>query len=257
MSNLPFVSCLTPTYERRNFLPILLDIFQRQTYPVAKRELVILDDSRESNQDLIDAFVKDYPELNIRYYFSKQRIALGKKRNMLNYFAKGEYLMYMDDDDYYCSDKIKFTIHRMLAQKSKFSGSSEMYIYFIDTKEIYRFNKIAQNHSTAGTFCFHKEYLKDHKFDDDAMKAEEKIFLDEYKTQQIQIDPFKAILCIAHFQNTFDKRNLLERLIKTNLKLKNIVSEKHLIKFYEELGKETATETATADVETVSNHTME
>lgn len=232
MSNLPFVSCLTPTYERRKFLPILLDIFQRQTYPVSKRELVILDDSKESNKDLIDAFQLKFPDVIVKYHYSNERIALGKKRNILNGLATGEYLMYMDDDDYYCSEKIKYTITRMLAQKSKFSGSSEMYIYFIDTKHIYRFNKIAQNHSTAGTFCFHKDYLVNHKFEDDAQKSEEKFFLDEYKTQQIQIDPFKAILCIAHFENTFDKRNLLERLIKTNLKLKNIVSEKHLQEFY-------------------------
>lgn len=235
MSNLPLVSCLTPTYERRKFLPILLDIFRRQTYPVDKRELIILDDSKESNQDIIDDFLKKYPDQQVKYHYEKEKICLGKKRNMLNALATGEYLMYLDDDDYYGSDKIKYTMTRMLGQKATFSGSSEMYIYFTDTKLIYRFNKIAQNHSTAGTFCFHKNYLSGHKFDDNANKAEEKVFLDEYKTQQIQIDPFKSILCIAHLQNTFDKRNLLERLIKTNLKLKNFVSEKHLLEFYHSL----------------------
>lgn len=235
MSNLPFVSVVTPTYERNKFLPILLDIFQRQTYPVSKRELIILDDSKESNQKIIDDFLILHPDHKIKYHYSQERLALGKKRNLLNQLAKGDYIMFMDDDDYYCSDKIKFTITRMLSQKATFSGSSEMYIYFTDTKLIYRFNKIAQNHSTAGTFCFHRDYLKTHKFEDDAMKAEEKIFLDEYKTNQIQIDPFKAILCIAHSSNTFDKRNLIDRLIKTNLKLKNFVSEKHLLEFYNSL----------------------
>lgn len=233
--SLPFVSCLTPTYERKQFLPILLDIFRRQTYPVNRRELVILDDSKESNQDLIDNFMKEYPEVNIVYKYSPEKIKLGKKRNMLNDMAKGDYIMYMDDDDYYCSDKIKYTITRLLGSKGSFSGSSEMYLYFTDTKLIYRFNRIAQNHSTAGTFCFHRDYLKDHKFEDDAEKAEEKIFLNEYKTQQIQIDPFKAILCIAHTKNTFDKRTLLMRMVKTSLKLKNFVKEKHLIEFYNSL----------------------
>jgi glycosyltransferase involved in cell wall biosynthesis len=233
--SLPFVSCVTPTYERKLFLPHLLDIFRRQTYPTEKRELIILDDSKDSNQDLIDDFLKQYPEVNIVYKYSSEKMKLGKKRNVLNGMAKGDYIMYMDDDDYYCSDKIKYTITRMLGAKSTFSGSSEMYLYFTDTKLIYRFNKIAQNHSTAGTFCFHRDYLKDHKFDDDAEKAEEKIFLDEYKTQQIQIDPFKAILCIAHTKNTFDKRILLARMVKTSLKLKNFVKEKHLIEFYNNL----------------------
>ena len=77
--------------------------------------------------------------------------------------------------------------------------------------------------------------MKNNKFEDEAERAEEKQFLQEYKTQQIQIDPFKAILCIAHMSNTFDKRNLLGRLDKTSLKLKNFVSEKHLIEFYNSL----------------------
>lgn len=236
MSNLPFISVLTPTYERKKFLPVLLDIFQRQTYPVTKRELIILDDSMESNQKMIDDFLILHPEVKIKYHYSPERIALGKKRNLLNQLATGEYIMFMDDDDYYCSDKIKFTITRMLSQKATFSGSSEIYIYFTDRKLIYRFNKIGQNHSTAGTFCFHRDYLQTHKFEDDAIKAEEKIFLDEYKTNQIQIDPFKAILCIAHSTNTFDKRNLIDRLVKTNLKLKNFISEKYLVEFYNGLG---------------------
>jgi glycosyltransferase involved in cell wall biosynthesis len=233
--SLPFVSCVTPTYERRKFIPHLLDIFRRQTYPVNRRELVILDDSKQSNQDIIDEFKKKYPEVEINYKYVTEKLKLGKKRNMLNSMAKGEYIMYMDDDDYYCSDKIKFTMTRMLATKATFSGSSEMYIYFTDTKKIYRFNRLGQNHSTAGTFCFQRDYLKNHSFQDDAEKAEEKLFLDEYKTEQIQIDPFKAILCIAHTANTFDKRNLLERLDKTNLKLKSFINEKHLIQFYESL----------------------
>jgi glycosyltransferase involved in cell wall biosynthesis len=202
---------------------------------VDRRELVILDDSDQSNQDLIDEFKKKYPNVQINYQYSTERLKLGKKRNMLNGLAKGDYIMYLDDDDYYCADKIKYTMTRMLSSKASFSGSSEMYIYFTDTKLIYRFNRLGQNHSTAGTFCFHRDYLKNHKFEDDALKAEEKIFLDEYKTQQIQINPFKAILCIAHMSNTFDKRNLLGRLDKTSLKLKNFVEEKDLIQFYESL----------------------
>lgn len=232
MSNLPFVSVLTPTYERRKFLPLLLDFYNRQTYPVDKRELIILDDSETSNQDLIDEFLIKYPENKIKYHYVNQKMKLGKKRNTLNSLATGEYIIYFDDDDYYCDDKIKYTITRMLGQKSKFSGSSEMYVYFTDTKLIYRFNRIAPYHCTAGTFCFHRDHLSNHQFQDDADKAEEKYFLDDYKTPMIQIDPFKTILCIAHKKNTFDKRNLISRLVKTNLKLKNFVKEKHVQDFY-------------------------
>jgi glycosyltransferase involved in cell wall biosynthesis len=233
--SLPFVSCVCPTYERRKFLPNLLDMFQRQSYPTDRRELILLDDSIQSNQDLIDQFKSKYPKCNITYVYQSEKLKLGKKRNMLNQMAKGDYIMFMDDDDYYCEDKIKYTITRMLGSRGGFSGSSEMYLYFTHLKQIYRFNKIGDNHCTAGTFCFTRDYLKDHKFDDNADKAEEKQFLDEYKTPLVQLDPFKTILCIAHDANTFDKKNILNRLIKTNLKLKNFIKEKHLLSFYQNL----------------------
>ena len=233
--SLPFVSCVCPTYERRKFLPKLLDIYDRQTYPHDRRELIIMDDSQQSNQDLIDEFLRTRPHCDIKYKYVSERLKLGKKRNMVNDMAKGEYIMFMDDDDYYCSDKIKYTITRMLGARGSFSGSSEMYLYFTHLKQIYRFNKIGDNHCTAGTFCFHRDYLKDHRFNDEADKAEEKQFLDEYKTPIVQLDPFKTILCIAHDSNTFDKKNIINRLVKTNLKLKAFIKEKNLLEFYQNL----------------------
>ena len=60
--SLPFVSCVTPTYNRRQFLPYLLHIYTSQTYPKNRRELVIIDDSDVSNQDLIDDLKTKTPE---------------------------------------------------------------------------------------------------------------------------------------------------------------------------------------------------
>ena len=107
----PMVTCICPTYNRRRFLPYLLHIFDYQSWPKDKRELIILDDSPESNQDIIDANKKDN---KIKYIHSKERINLGKKRNMLNKMAKGEYIVCFDDDDYYPPDRIKNSINILL-----------------------------------------------------------------------------------------------------------------------------------------------
>ncbi|MDO7161173.1 glycosyltransferase, partial [Acinetobacter baumannii] len=89
-----------PTYNRREFLPYLLYMWQYQDYPAEKRELVILDDSAQSNADLI-AMMVDPACPNVRYIHSEERLVLGQKRNMLNELAKGEYILCFDDDDYY------------------------------------------------------------------------------------------------------------------------------------------------------------
>ncbi|VFS61148.1 putative glycosyl transferase [Kluyvera cryocrescens] len=93
----PFVSVVCPTYNRREFLPYLLYIWQYQDYPADKRELIILDDSPASNADLI-AMMSDPSQPNVRYIHSPERLVLGQKRNMLNELATGEYIICFDDD---------------------------------------------------------------------------------------------------------------------------------------------------------------
>ena len=45
------VSCITPTYNRRDYLPRAIDLFLRQDY--SDRELIILDDGTDDVRDLI------------------------------------------------------------------------------------------------------------------------------------------------------------------------------------------------------------
>jgi glycosyltransferase involved in cell wall biosynthesis len=104
----PFVSVLTPTYNRRKFIPSLIKIYESQTYPKNRMEWIILDDGEEKVCDLFEAASKRIP--NIRYYSYDEKMLIGKKRNMLNDLAKGEIIIAMDDDDYYPPDRIKQTV---------------------------------------------------------------------------------------------------------------------------------------------------
>ena len=97
-----FVSVVTPTYNRRKFLPILIHLYNMQSYPANLRELIILDDSPTTNEDLIP---KDDP--HIRYYYQSEKMTLGEKRNKLNELAKGDIIICFDDDDYHHPDRIK------------------------------------------------------------------------------------------------------------------------------------------------------
>ncbi len=238
MSQKPFVSVICPTYNRRQFLPYLCHIFNYQEYPANRMELVILDDSPTSNADIIEKHNKNK---NIRYIHHPEKLKLGKKRNMLNSLAKGDYIVCMDDDDYYPPDRVKTAIGYMQARKAIICGSSEMYIYFTQLDKVYIFEKIGDHHATNGTFAYHKSFLKDRSYDDEAEKAEEKVFLKDYTAPMIQLPPLSAIVCIAHVNNTFDKNNIRKNLKPTSMKLKNFCKDKTLLNFYRELAKEHAT----------------
>jgi glycosyltransferase involved in cell wall biosynthesis len=119
ITEFPFVSVICPTWERRAFLPYLLYLFQYQDYPADKRELVILDDSAQSNEDLI-AMMVDARVDNVRYIHSPERLDLGEKRNKLNELAKGEYIVCFDDDDYYPPNKISAQVGEMQRNNALF-----------------------------------------------------------------------------------------------------------------------------------------
>lgn len=238
--SLPFVSCVTPTYNRRKFLPYLLYIYSYQQYPKDKRELVILDDSPESSQDIIDEFLLKNPGENIRYIYKTEKIKLGKKRNILNELAKGDIIMAFDDDDYYPPEKIKHAVTKMNSNKVELCGSSEIYVYFTKSKEIYVSGPFSTCHSTNGTVAFRKTYIKQEsrRYDDDADKAEEKAFFDHFQNPIFQIDALKTILCIAHVNNTVDKYPMKQHMRPTKYKLKDIVKDKKLYNFYMSLSDE-------------------
>lgn len=245
MSDLPFVSVLTPTFNRRKFIPILIRCFKAQTYPMNRMEWIVIDDGQDKVKDLFDA--ANLP--NLRYIQIENRIPLGAKRNMLNDMAKGDICVAMDDDDFYPPDRVKISVTRLRSVKDskiQVAGSSQMYIYFADRDEIWSAGPYGPDHCTNGTMSYWRSYTLTHRYEDTASKAEEKHFLEEYKTKVIQMESADHILVVSHSKNTFDKRILLEQknplLNKTSMKLKAFVKDKVIRDFYMSLKEDAAAE---------------
>jgi hypothetical protein len=129
MNPKPFVSVCTPTFNRRPFIPAMLQCFAHQTYPKDRMEWVIVDDGTDPIEDL----VAHHP--CVRYFRLEEKISLGRKRNMMHEKARGDIIVYMDDDDYYPPERVSHAVatlldHRKRKTGIKLAGSSEMYIYF-------------------------------------------------------------------------------------------------------------------------------
>ena len=192
-SGKPFVSVCTPTYNRRLFIPFLIKCFQAQTYPKELIEWIIIDDGTDPVEDLF----KDIE--CAKYFYYKDKIKLGRKRNLMHEKCKGEIIIYMDDDDYYPPDRINHAVNRLRSNPRVLAaGSSLMYIYFKHTGKIFQFGPYGPTHSTAGTFAFKSRLLEETSYDDDAEMAEEKKFLKNYSVPFIQLDPMKTILVFYH-----------------------------------------------------------
>jgi glycosyltransferase involved in cell wall biosynthesis len=233
----PFVSVLTPTCNRRKFIPAAIRCFKNQTYPQARMEWIVLDDGTDKVKDLFDAAGLS----NVRYIAlpEGERLPIGAKRNRLNDLATGDIVVAWDDDDYYPPERVGKAVTALRSapgQRVPVVGSSELYLYFTDRDEIWSIGPYGQNHCTNGTMAYWRSYTATHRYDDTAEKAEERKFLADFKTPVIQLRPDETMLVLCHAYNTFDKRTLLTHnnplLKKVPMKMRTLVRDKTLRDFY-------------------------
>ncbi len=228
----PLVSIVTPTYNRRKFIPYAIKCFLHQTYPQDLMEWIVIDDGTDPVGDLFEGME------NVKYYRYEEKIKLGKKRNIMHEKCSGDIIVYFDDDDYYPPERVSSAVNRLRSSKTAIAaGSSRLLIYYNHIDKIYEFGPYGPNHATAGTFALKKEVLKLTRYNDEADMAEEKEFLKNYTIPFVQLHPEKTILVCSHNENTYDKKKLLNQgphkfMRETSIKVKNIIKNKELRDFY-------------------------
>ena len=235
------VSVCTPTFNRRPFIPYLIKCFEHQTYPKEKIEWIIIDDGTDKVEDIFLPFVNrenQDQKYTVKYFKYDTKMTLGKKRNTMHEKCSGDIIVYMDDDDYYPPERISHAVKTLQANpKALCAGSSALYIYFKHISKMYKFGPYGPNHSTAATFAFRKELLKETNYDNDACLAEEKQFLKNYTIPFVQLNPMKSILVFSHNHNSFDKKILLAEapnqfVNESTIKVDEFVKEKDILHFF-------------------------
>lgn len=235
----PSVSIITPTFNRRKFIPKLIEYIKEQTYPAERMEWLVYDDGTDCIEDILIPHMKS---MNIRYIRSEEKKNVGEKRNCLNNEARGEIIVCMDDDDYYSPDRVAHVVHSLRSKPSyQICGSTTAYMYFIDDGTIWQAGPHNPNHATFGTMGYRKSYITKsaHLCNESVIYAEETDFTRQYKEPMIQLDPRKVMLVICHNSNTVDKHKLRTNenpfLKKTTLKLRDFIKSVKHREFYTSL----------------------
>lgn len=239
------VSVVTPTYNRRAFIPILIQLYRNQTFPKEKMEWIIIDDGRDKVEDLFAEAAQTLP--NLRYIYVDEKMRIGAKRNRLNREAMGQIIVSMDDDDYYPATRIETIVQQFKKYpRVNLAGSSEMNLYYTDTKKIYIVGPYGPNHATNGTMAWRKSYSDTHLYDEYVTRAEEVSFLENYHHPMIQLKPAESIMVICHGDNTVDKKILREnhvsntawdkaKMRESKYRIEDLVREPALQAFYQSL----------------------
>jgi glycosyltransferase involved in cell wall biosynthesis len=119
--NTPLVTCIMPTANRPQFVPLAINNFLTQDYPNA--ELIIIDDGKEPIENLIP----DDPR--IHYFYFEPLGSIGTKRNIACEIANGELITHWDDDDWYAKDWISHQVRAIIDSKADISGIDQVQFY--------------------------------------------------------------------------------------------------------------------------------
>ena len=129
IKNNPLISIIMNCHNGDKYLQKSLKSVFSQSYK--KWELIFLNNQ---SQDRSKAIILGYRDKKIRYFETKSLINLYKARNLAITKARGKYICFLDTDDWWTKDKLKFQINAFKKNQDYKFLFSNYYLYFQDSK---------------------------------------------------------------------------------------------------------------------------
>ena len=195
--NIPLVSCIMPTTDREKFIPLAISYFLRQDY--ANKELIIIDDGKYPIEVLIPAC----PQIN--YIRLLQKNTIGAKRNHACQIANGEFIIHLDDDDWYAPDWISKQMN-ILQRGIDICGLSQLFFYnpALDKVWKYVYPDTALHWVAGATMAYRKSFWLQYPFKN-VQVGEDNTFVWNTNAKVAKTDYLNGFVSILHSNNTSPK----------------------------------------------------
>ena len=220
MEDLPKISILTPTYDRKKFLPIMIHNIKNQSYPKHLIEWVILDSYSFTGKEAPSLFRNDNEKsllssllgVEISYTYAHKMMSIGEKRNWLVKNAKYDHLINMDSDDLYFDDYIKYSVDFLKKGKYSLIGSPEMLFIFPNHEYKMSYIRCVENRQIheASMLFSRKHFRKMNGFNTRGNGEGTKMVDGCQKKDFGKSDIRQQMVCICHDDNTCEKSRFLE-----------------------------------------------
>lgn len=113
----PLISVILPIYNVERYLPLCMESLRAQTYE--NLELVLIDDGSEDKcAELCDRYARQDKRVT---FYHKQNGGVSDARNYGLEHARGEYITYVDPDDFVDLDYIEYLYHILRKYDAKMS----------------------------------------------------------------------------------------------------------------------------------------
>jgi glycosyltransferase involved in cell wall biosynthesis len=202
--DLPAVSIITITRDRRPFIPLAKYNLLAQAYPENKLEWVIVDDGKDQIKDL----VSEIP--NVKYILADEPMTIGAKRNLGIQWASHDIFVMMDDDDIYPNHSVLSRVaHLLMEPKKECIFSTTIPCYQIHDKKSFMnvppiTLPMSQRVSEA-TLCFTRNFWMDRKFPDQQI-AEGDAFIQGREQMCRELSPQDVIVSLVHNKNSSSRK---------------------------------------------------
>lgn len=121
----PLISVLVPVYNVEEYLPRCLDSIVGQTY--TNLEIILVNDGSTDRSGVIcDEYAKEDCRVHVIH---QHNLGVGRTRNTAVTAASGEYIMFVDADDYICCDAIRYMLCRLCSDSSDMVIGKHIEVY--------------------------------------------------------------------------------------------------------------------------------
>ena len=226
-SELPMVSIITPTHNRKNFVKLMIYNFFSQNYPADKLEWIIVDDSAESIVELLPN------DTRIKYYHfgSEEKKALlsqiggeggggdklpiGMKRNIgANLAADGAIIVHMDDDDYYPPNSVRIRVMALLSSEKECVSCSAIANFnikrMISMINVPPYDMSYEKRVSEACLCYTKGFWEKQKYNNRAICSEAEGFIGGRTGEVVDTDWQGIIISLRHSGNMTNRNELTE-----------------------------------------------
>jgi glycosyltransferase involved in cell wall biosynthesis len=120
----PLVTCVMATMNRPAYARHAIKLFLEQSWP--NKELIVVDDSVKDKQ------LDQIWDRRIKHVRLMDKMPLGEKHDIGNVLAQGEYIAYLDDDDWYTNDRLAVQVESM-RRGNMMCGFFWDYVFFVQS----------------------------------------------------------------------------------------------------------------------------
>lgn len=193
--------CLTMASREKDFLPIAVDCFRRQTWE--NKELVVVTDPLHTLLDY-DNTLFDGWNAELQIVETPLKFSIGAKRNLGCVEARGQYIALWDDDDYSVPQRLERQYAALIAKpNAQVTGLERCYV--TNEKKDQWWMSWETNLGVDTTMFFRREYWRTHWFLDSQQPDGPYLRAAQQAGVLNVVDDPRLMYFVNHAGNTFDR----------------------------------------------------